>query len=165
MIKDWNTILLFNKPPKIGKIAPDFELPSHLGEKVRLSDYRGKKNVLLAFFPMSWTRVCSEQIPGYERDLKRFEDLNTQVLAVSVDSIPTLQAWQKSLGGILYPILSDYWPHGAISKKYGILTEGGFADRVVFIIDKDGIIRDIDPVGVKVVPDNEKVLEFLKKLN
>ena len=65
----------------------------------------------------------------------------------------------------MYPILSDYWPHGEVSKKYGVLTESGFADRVVFIIDKEGIIRDIDPVGLKVIPDNEKVLEFLRQLN
>lgn len=158
-------VLIFSNPPKVGKKGPDFVLPSHLGGKVRLSDYLGKKNVLLAFFPLSWTPVCSNQIPNYEKDSKRFEELDTQVLAVSVDSIPSLQAWQKSLGGIMYPILSDFWPHGEVSRKYDVLTKEGFADRVIFIIDKNGIIRDIDPVGMKVIPDNEKVLKFLKNLD
>ncbi len=157
-------MLLFDDKPKIGKRAPDFILPSHLGERVTLSGYRGKKNVLLAFFPLSWTPVCSNQIPGYERDARRFDAMGTQILAVSIDSIPSLQAWQKSLGGILFPILSDFWPHGMVSKKYGVLTEGGYADRVVFIIDKEGVIRDIDRVGIKVVPDNEKALKFLEGL-
>lgn len=156
--------MIFSNPPKVGKKAPDFELPSHLGGKVRLNDYLGKKNVLLAFFPLSWTPVCSNQIPNYEKDSKRFEEFDTQVLAVSVDSIPSLQAWQKSLGGIMYPILSDFWPHGEVSRKYDVLTKEGFANRVIFIIDKNGIIRDIDPVGMKVIPDNEKVLKFLKNL-
>ena len=157
--------MIFNTPPKIGKKAPEFELPSHLGEKVRLSDYLGSKNTLLAFFPLSWTPVCSNQIPNYERDLERFKSFETQVLAISTDPVPSLQAWQKSLGGIMYPILSDFWPHGEVSRKYGVLTDNGFADRVVFIIDKTGIVRDIDPVGLKVIPDNEKVLKFLEQMD
>lgn len=150
---------------RAGKKAPDFKLPSHLGEKIQLSNYLGKKNVLLAFFPLSWTPVCSNQIPNYENDRKRFEELDTQVIAVSVDPIPSLQAWQKTLGGIMYPILSNFWPHGEVSDKYGVLTEQGFADRVVFVIDKEGIIRNIDNVGLKVIPDNEKVLKFLGQLD
>ncbi len=156
--------MIFSDEPKVNNKAPDFTLKSHLGDKIRLSNYRNQKNVLIAFFPLSWTPVCSDQIPGYERDLDRFKELNTQVLAISVDSTPCLQAWQKTLGGIMYPLLSDFWPHGEICRKYGVLTENGFADRVIFIVDKKGIIRHIDNVGLKVVPDNEEVLKFLSEL-
>jgi peroxiredoxin (alkyl hydroperoxide reductase subunit C) len=156
--------LFFKEGPKVNDKAPDFTLRSHLGDTIELSNYRDKKNVLIAFFPLSWTPVCSNQIPGYEKDLDRFKELNTQVLAISVDSIPCLQAWQKTLGGIMYPLLSDFWPHGEISKKYGVLTEDGFADRVIFIVDKKGIIRYIDNVGLKILPNNEEVLKILSEL-
>jgi len=156
---------IFQSKLKVGGKAPDFELPSHLGWKIRLSRFRDKKNVLLAFYPMDWTTICTNQIPGYEKDLKRFEEYDTQVLAVSVDSIPCHQAWQRSLGGISYPMLSDNSPHGAVSKKYGVLTESDFADRVVFIIDKRGIIRYIEYVGVKNLPDNENVFRELENIN
>jgi len=149
--------------PKVGSKAPDFALPSHLGGKIRLSDFRGKKNVLIAFYPMDWTPVCTNQIPGYESDLGKFERLNTQVLVISVDSVPCHQAWQKTLGGISYPMLADNSPHGEVSKKYGVLTDSDYSDRVVFLIDKEGIIRLIDKPGLQTLPDNERVLETLAK--
>lgn len=155
---------LFKNKLKIGDKAPDFSLPSHLGGKVRLSDYKGRKNVLLAFYPMDWTPICTNQIPSYENELDRFESLDCQVMAVSVDSIPCHQAWQKSIGGITYPLLSDYSPHGGVSKKYGVLTDSGYAERVVFLIDKEGVIRFIDLVGVNNIPDNEKIFKVLAQL-
>jgi peroxiredoxin len=155
---------LFSKRLRVGDRAPDFELPSHLGWKVRLSGFRGKKNVLLAFYPMDWTSICTNQIPSYEKELARFERLNTQVLAVSVDSVPCHQAWQKTLGGISYPLLSDNSPHGRVSRKYGVLTESDYSDRVLFIIDKEGIIKYIECVGAKNLPDNAKVFDQLESL-
>lgn len=86
------------------------------------------------------------------------------MLGISVDSIPCLQAWQKSLGGIMYPLLSDFWPHGRVCKQYGILTDSGFGDRTVFIIDKSGIIRYVEQIGFKNLPDNESVFRELAKL-
>ena len=155
---------LFKKELKVGHRAPDFSLPSHLGGRVRLSDFRGNKNVLLAFYPMDWTSICTNQIPAYEDELEEFERVDTQVLAVSVDSIPCHQAWQKTIGGISYPLLSDSSPHGEISRKYGVLTAKDFSDRVVFVIDKNGIIRYIERIGVKNLPDNSKVLNLLAEL-
>jgi peroxiredoxin len=155
---------IFKKELKVGSAAPDFSLPSHLGGRVKLSDYRGKKNVLLAFYPMDWTTICSNQIPAYEDELEKFEQLDTQVLAVSVDSIPCHQAWQKTIGGISYPLLSDSSPHGEVSRKYGILTEKDFSDRVVFVIDKQGVIRYIERIGVKNLPDNSEVFRQLGEL-
>lgn len=155
---------LFKKELKAGNRAPDFSLPSHLGGRVKLSDYQGKKNVLLAFYPMDWTSICSNQIPAYEDELEKFEQLDTQVLAVSVDSIPCHQAWQKTIGGISYPLLSDSSPHGEVSRRYGVLTERDFSNRVVFVIDKQGLIRYIERIGIKNLPDNRKVFRQLGEL-
>jgi peroxiredoxin len=155
---------LFKSGLKVGDKAPDFELPSHIGGKVRLKSFRGGKNVLLAFYPLDWTPVCTNEIASFERDLKQLESLNTQPLAISVDSIPCHQAWQKSLGGISYPLLSDFWPHGKVCREYGILTDSGYSERAIFIIDKEGAIRYIENVGINNSPDNKKILMFLKEM-
>lgn len=148
----------------MGDRAPDFSLPSHLGGRIILSDYLATKNVLIAFYPMDWTPVCTSQIPGYERDLPQFEKQDTQVLGISVDSIPCHQSWQKTLGGISFPILSDYWPHGKVCRKFGVLTDSGYCERVIFIIDKKGIIRFIENHGLQNYTDNERILRMLGEL-
>jgi alkyl hydroperoxide reductase subunit AhpC len=86
------------------------------------------------------------------------------VLGVSVDSIPSHEAWAESLGGIDYPILSDFWPHGEVAQKYGVLTEDGFCDRVIMIIDREGVIRFIDNHDIDDVPDNDDLFKALKAL-
>lgn len=109
-------------------------------------------------------------MPSYEDDLSKFEELDTQVLGISVDSIPSHEAWQKSIGGITYPLVSDFYPHGEISEKFGVLrtTAGepafGASERALFIIDKEGIVRfiDVHPIGEQ--PDNEELFEILRKL-
>ncbi len=150
--------------PQVGEIAPDFTLKDQDGQTVRLSDFRGRKNVLLAFFPLAFTPVCSCQIPQYREDLQKFNDLNTQVLAVSVDSVPAHKAWTQQLGGIPYPVLADFYPHGEVSRKYGILREEGFSERALFIIDKEGKVRFAQVHELKMQPDNSVVLDALKKL-
>lgn len=152
------------KKLQVGSKAPDFALPSHLGGKIRLSDFKGKNNVLLAFFPMAWTTVCTNQIPSYENEREHFDQHDTRVLAISVDSIPCLQNWQKTIGGISYHLMSDSSPHGEVSRKFGVLTESDYSDRVVFLIDKQGIIRYIEHIGVKNLPDNRHVFEQLHQI-
>ena len=94
-----------------------------------------------------------------------FEELNVQVLGISVDHIPCLQAWQESLGGITYPLLSDFWPHGKVAKKYGVLlNEAGKSERAIFIIDKKGVIRYIDIHDIDEQPNNDVLLAELKKI-
>ena len=90
--------------------------------------------------------------------------MDVQVLAISVDHIPCQRAWAESLGGINYPLLSDFWPHGAVAKKYGVLRKEGYSERAIFIIDKDGIIRYIDIHDIDDQPDNEVLLGELKKI-
>lgn len=148
----------------IGQPAPDFTLPSHLDKDVRLSDYRGK-NIVLAFFPLAWTPVCSSQIPWYEADKVKFAALDAQVLAVSVDSVPCLQAWIDTFNGVTYPVLSDFWPHGAVAQAYGVLRPNGTSERALFIIDKQGIVRYIDVHDIDKQPDNEVLLAELRKID
>ena len=107
-------------------------------------------------------------MPSYEKELSRFEELNTQVLGISVDSVPSHEAWQKSIGGITYPLCSDFYPHGEVSKNYGVLREGdpipGIAERAVFIVDKEGVIRFIDVHPIEKQPDNEEIFRILETL-
>ena len=90
--------------------------------------------------------------------------MNVQVLGISVDHVPCLQAWAKSLGGINYPLLSDFWPHGEVATKYGVLRKEGKSERAIFILDKEGIIRYIDIHDIDEQPDNEILLAELKKI-
>ncbi len=130
---------------KIGDIAPDFKLPAQDGKKVQLSDYRGKKNVMIAFYPQDFTPVCSHQLPSYSKQINKFDELNTQVLAIGVASIPVHIAWIDSLGGLNYPLLADWVPYAEVSKKYdAFIPKIGFGKRAIFIIDKNGVIQYID---------------------
>jgi peroxiredoxin len=149
-------------PP--GTPAPDFTLKNYDGADVTLSQYRGKKNVLLAFFPFAFTPVCSHQIPSYRDDLPLFEAAQCQVLALGVAHVPAHRAWVESLGGVSIPVLSDFYPHGEVARKYGVLTEGGFPERALFLIDKQGVIRYTAINEMRLQPDNRIILDELKKL-
>jgi peroxiredoxin len=150
--------------PQVGETAPDFTMKDQDGKEVKLSDYRGRKNVLLAFFPLAFTPVCSCQIPQYKEDIQKFNDLNTQVLAVSVDSVPAHKAWTDQMGGINYPVLSDFYPHGDVAKKYGVLREQGFSERALFVIDKKGVVRFSQVHEMKLQPDNSLIIDEIRKL-
>jgi peroxiredoxin (alkyl hydroperoxide reductase subunit C) len=149
---------------KVGDTAPDLTLPDQNGNKVTLSSFRGKKNVVLVFHPLVFTSVCTVQMPGYSKERQSFEGLETQVLGLSVDSAPAHKAWAEHLGGIDYPLLADFWPHGEVAKKYGILRDEGYSERATFVIDKKGIIRHIEVHEIGTVPDRVKLLEILKNL-
>jgi glutaredoxin len=96
--------------------------------------------------------------------LARFEGYNTQVLGISVDHIPCLKAWAESLGGISFPLLSDFWPHGGVAEQYGVLREDGRSERALFVIDKQGIVRYVDIHDIDDQPDNEEVFAVLRQL-
>ncbi len=103
-------------------------------------------------------------MPSYELDLPKFEGYNTQVLGISVDHIPCLKAWAESLGGISYPLLSDFWPHGAVAQKYGVLREEGHSERALFVVDKEGIVRYVDIHDIDDKPDNAEIFKVLRQL-
>jgi len=151
--------------PKVGDLAPDFTLPTHNEGELNLAWYQGRKNVVLAFYPGDWTPVCSSQVPGYQAIIEEFDNCDCQLLAISVDSIPCHRAWAKSLGGLTYPLMADFWPHGKVSKLYGVLTDRGYSLRVVFLIDKKGKIRWIDRVDLSALPDNQKLFEQLRAIH
>jgi peroxiredoxin len=104
-------------------------------------------------------------MPSYEADLSRFEKHDTQVLGISVDSVPCNTAWAKSLGGISYDLLSDFEPKGEVARKFGAYRPEGFAERALFVIDKQGkiIYKDIHAIGEQ--PDNEVIFDELRKLD
>jgi glutaredoxin len=104
-------------------------------------------------------------MPSYELDLLKFEGYNTQVLGISIDHVPCLKAWAESLGGISYPLLSDFWPHGAVAEEYGVLRrEEGRSERALFVVDKKGIVRYVDVHDIDDQPGNEVVFEVLQQL-
>ena len=150
---------------KIGEAAPDFTLPSVSGEKISLSQYRGKKNVVISFVPAAWTPVCSDQWPGYNIVKEMFNENDAVLLGITVDNIPTLYAWTKQMGDLWFPVLSDFWPHGAVAKKYGVLRSSGVSERALIFIDKKGIIQDIQVSDINVRPDLAQCATTLKKMN
>jgi peroxiredoxin (alkyl hydroperoxide reductase subunit C) len=151
---------------KKGQTAPDFTLPSIFGEKVRLSQYRGKKNVVISFVPAAFTPVCSDQWPGYNMARGLFEQHDAILLGITVDNIPTLFAWTRQMGSELwFPVLSDFWPHGAVASKYGLLRKDGVSERALIFIDKKGIIRDILVSDINKRPDLESCAVALDKLD
>jgi len=149
---------------KVGDKAPDFTLPAVSRGKVELKQYLGKKNVVISFVPAAWTPVCSGQWPGYNIAKSIFEKYDAVLLGITVDNIPTLYAWTKQMGKLWYPVLSDFWPHGEVAKKYGVLRSDGVAERALFIIDKKGIIRYIDVHNINERPRLEVLVNELEKL-
>jgi peroxiredoxin len=149
---------------KGGDPAPNFTLPSISGEKVSLSQFRGKKNVVLSFVPAAWTPVCSDQWPGYNIAKDLFNQYDAILLGITVDNIPTLFAWTNQMGQLWFPVLSDFWPHGAVAKRYGVLRSNGVSERALFVIDKKGVIRYIDVHDINQRPPLENLMGTLEKL-
>lgn len=149
---------------KIGDKAPDFTLPSIGGARVSLGSHLGRKNVVLSFVPAAWTPVCSEQWPGYNILRDEFERLDTVIMGITTDNVPTLFAWTEQMGGVWFPVLSDFWPHGEVSGKYGILRTSGVSERALFLIDKRGVIRYIDIHDINERPSTELLMNEVAKL-
>jgi peroxiredoxin len=123
-----------------GDRAPEFDLDAGGGERVRLSDFLGRSNVLLAFHPFAWTPVCTEEALDLQENLEHFRAAETEVVWVSCDAPPARQAWKRDLGAD-YVFASDFWSHGAAAKAYGVFDEErGAPVRGTFLIDKGGIV-------------------------
>ena len=150
---------------KVGEKAPDFTLPSLSGEKISLSQFEGKKNVVISFVPAAWTPVCSDQWPGYNLAKVIFEKNGAVLLGITVDNIPTLYAWTNQMGNLWFPVLSDFWPHGKVSGMFGVLRSDGVAERALFIIDKKGVLRYAHVSDINNRPDLKELATELEKLN
>jgi peroxiredoxin len=149
----------------VGDQAPDFELRSHRGGTVKLSDFRGKRRVVLAFHPLAFTPVCAAQMRGYESDLGRLEDADTSVLGISIDAQPAKSAWAQTLGPISFDLLSDFHPHGGVAQQYGVYREkDGISDRAIFIVDKDGKIAWARKYEIPQHPDNAELFAALSNV-
>jgi peroxiredoxin len=123
-----------------GSEAPDFDLKVDSSTRVRLSDFRGRRNVLLVFHPFAFTAVCEEEALDLQENLPNFESAETDVLLVSCDAAPARQAWKEKLG-LTYTLPSDFWPHGEAARAYGVFDETvGAPVRGTFLIDKDGVV-------------------------
>ena len=149
--------------PVTGHAAPEFRLRGPGGQYVTLAEYRGRKNVVLVFFPLAFSPLCSHQLPEIQRRLAQFEALDAAVLGVSVDSHYANQAFAQRLG-LTFPLLSDL--HREASRAYGVyLPDKGYSGRVTFVIDRQGRLAHkeeaTDPTGT---PSNERVLEALGRL-
>jgi len=150
---------------KAGQPAPDFTLSAVSGKKITLSEYRGKRNVVISFVPAAFTPVCSGQWPGYNIVKDMFDETDTILLGISVDNIPTLYAWTRQMGKLWFEVLSDFWPHGSVADKYGVLRSDGLSERALFFINKEGIISAILVMDINLSPDLEACATELKKLN
>jgi mycoredoxin-dependent peroxiredoxin len=150
----------------VGEPAPDFELLDHNGAPVRLSSFKGRKNVVIAFHPLAFTGVCQRHMQGYQANLSRFRAADAELLSISVDSRDAKRAWAEQMGGIDYPLLADFEPKGAVAKAYGVyLDDWGYATRAVVVVDKHGIIRAIDSQeNPGLDPDNDALFAALAGL-
>jgi peroxiredoxin len=152
-------------PLKVGDEAPDFELRSHRGGTVRLSDFRGRNNVVVAFHPLAFTPVCANQMCAYESDRPKLDAAGTVVLGISVDAQPAKSAWAKTLGSISFDLLSDFHPHGEVARKYGVFREqDGISDRAVFVVDRNGRIVWARRYEIPQLPDNSELVEVVGAL-
>jgi peroxiredoxin (alkyl hydroperoxide reductase subunit C) len=150
---------------KIGDPAPNFSLTAVSGQKVSLNQYAGKKNVVLSFVPAAWTPVCSSQWQDFMKRKDAFQKSDTVLLGITVDNAPTLYAWTKQMGNRWFPVLSDFWPHGAVADLYWVLRSDGTSERAIFIIDKQGIIRYVEVCeDIDEQPDNEDLFDVLEQL-
>jgi peroxiredoxin len=124
-----------------GTKAPDFTLKDQNGQPVTLSEFRGAKNVLLVFFPLAFTGICQGELDEIRDNLPSYENDDTATLTVSVGPPPTHKVW-ASQSGFTFPVLADFWPHGAVAQTYGVFnSDAGIANRGTFVVDRSGIIR------------------------
>lgn len=126
---------------EIGDRAPEFSLKNQSGEMVSLADFTGKKNVLVMFYPFAFSGICTGEICEINEDLPKFQNDDAEMISISCDPHHALRAFAEK-ENIKTILLSDFWPHGAVAKEYGVFLEDlGFANRGTFLIDKSGIVR------------------------
>jgi peroxiredoxin len=164
-----------NQTPGVGDAAPDFELPALVAgvkQPLRLSAYRGQKNAVLAFYPFNWQEPTATQLVSYQVQRPRVLACNAEIVAITVDSIMNTTAWERAIGPFDFPLCSDFWPHGAVSERYGVLRKSekepgaaaGSSDRVVLIVDRSGSVAFRKTYAREQVPPVEEVLTLLEQI-
>lgn len=148
----------------VGAPAPDFTLKDQSQKEVKLSDFKGKKNVVLVFYPLDWSPVCTNEHVCFVNDMKRFEELDAQVLGISVDSVWSHKAFADKMH-IQYPLLADFQPRGAVGDKFGVyLADKGITGRAIAIVDRQGKVAWFKNYDIPTVPDMKEVSEALAKV-
>jgi peroxiredoxin len=148
----------------VGQTAPDFTLPNQDKKEVRLSDFGGKRNVVLMWYPLDWSPTCTSEHMCFVNDMKQFETLDAEVLGVSVDSVWSHKAFAEKLG-IKYSLLADFHPRGAMSERYGMyLADKGITGRAIAIVNKAGKIAWFKNYDIPVVPDLQEVAAALSQV-
>ena len=148
---------------RTGDAAPEFDLAVSASERVRLSDFRGRSNVLLVFHPFAFTPVCEDEARDLQENLPAFKDASTEIVFVSCDPSAARQAWKEQIGAE-FTFASDFWPHGAAAKAYGVFNEAnGGPHRGTFLIDRDGVViwslvMERDERRTEMVPDSLEAL-------
>jgi mycoredoxin-dependent peroxiredoxin len=149
----------------VGQTAPDFTLKDQSQKEVKLSDFAGKKRVVLVFYPLDWSPTCTQEHVCFVNDMKNFDTLDAEVLGVSVDSVWSHKAYADKMG-IKYSLLADFHPKGAMSEKYGVyLGDKGITGRAIIIIDKKGKVAWVKNYDIPVVPDVKEVATALQAVN
>ncbi|HTZ31313.1 MAG TPA: peroxiredoxin [Methylomirabilota bacterium] len=148
----------------VGQTAPDFTLKDQNQKEVKLSDFAGNKRVVLVFYPLDWSPVCTNEHACFVNDMRQFETLDAEVFGVSVDSVWSHKAFAEKMH-INYSLLADFHPKGAMSEKYGVyLADKGITGRAIFIIDKGGKIAWAKNYDIPVVPDVKEVATALAQV-
>jgi len=151
---------------KVGDAAPDFTLKDDKKNDVSLSGFKGKQNVLLAFFPLDWHPRSRIQFLDYEVREAHLERFRAEAFGITTETLYTLEAWSTYVGGLTIPLLSDHWPYGAVARQYGVLREDvGMPQRAMFIVDKRGEIAYIDVHKLDEKPDAAMVFDVLQGLD
>ncbi len=151
-------------PAEVGQPAPDFTLKDQQGQEVTLSDFRGQKNVVVLFHPHAFTANCEGELCKIQEELPRFRSEDVETLAISIDSVFVHRVWGEQQG-FDFPLLADFWPHGAVAQAYGCFDEvGGRAMRATYIVDKEGIVRWKVVNNIPDVRDHEEYLKVLADL-
>ncbi|MBB2941851.1 peroxiredoxin (alkyl hydroperoxide reductase subunit C) [Actinoplanes lutulentus] len=151
-------------PIEVGQPAPDFTLKDQNNQEVRLADFRGRKAVLLIFYPLAFSRRCHGELTEIQENLAAYANGDVQVLTVSVDSIYSHKVWAEQ-EGFGFPLLADFWPHGEVAEAFGVFDDArGFANRGTFLIDDTGLVRFAEMNGPGEARDQNAWRAALKAL-
>jgi peroxiredoxin len=135
------TVRVSDRPLSVGEQAPDFTLRDQHGQDVTLSDTQGQKATVLMFYPFAFSGVCTGELCGVRDDLGSYDNAGVRLLAISCDPVYSLRAFADR-DGLFFPLLSDFWPHGAVSSAYGVFNaDRGCSNRSTFIVDKAGLVH------------------------
>ncbi len=155
---------------QLGDVAPDFDIPVLIGgvrKQFCLSERRGQQNLVLAFYPVNWEPVSTRQMVAYQVERDKFLAHDAEVVAISVDHVMNATAWERAIGPFDFMLASDFWPHGEVSARYGVLRAqqpwAGSSERAVFVIDKGGKVAFRRTYPLDQVPDLGETLDALRR--